>query len=68
MTRLDVTLARQNFFDTLNRVAYGGERIMLVRYGRPIAALVPPDLAESDGAPGSRKGTSSRRASTARKR
>jgi prevent-host-death family protein len=40
MTRLSATKAREVFSDTLNRVAYGGERIILHRRGRDLAALV----------------------------
>ena len=38
--------ARQDFAETVNRVAYGGERIIVHRRGRNLAALVPlEDLA-----------------------
>ena len=40
MTRLSATRAREEFSDTLNRVAYGGERIVLHRRGKDLAALV----------------------------
>jgi len=33
--------ARKDFADTLNRVAFGGERVVLERRGKPLAALVP---------------------------
>jgi len=46
MTRLPASKAREDFSDTLNRVAYGGERIILRRRGRDLAAIVPmEDLA-----------------------
>ncbi len=41
MTRLEATKARADFSDTLNRVAFGGERIMLSRRGKSLAALIP---------------------------
>ena len=41
MTRLKATLARDDFAETLNRVAYRGERIILERRGKNLAALVP---------------------------
>ena len=41
MTHLEATKARDEFADTLNRVAYAGERIILRRRGRNVAALVP---------------------------
>lgn len=43
MTRLRASKARQEFADTLNRVVYGGERIVLARRGRDLAAIVPMD-------------------------
>lgn len=37
---------RQDFAETLNRVAYGGERVILDRRGKSLAALIPlEDLA-----------------------
>jgi prevent-host-death family protein len=33
--------ARESFSDTVNRVAYRGDRIVLQRRGKAIAALVP---------------------------
>ena len=41
MTRLNVGEARKVFGDTVNRVAYRGERIVLERRGKDVAALVP---------------------------
>ncbi|MBI3271171.1 MAG: type II toxin-antitoxin system Phd/YefM family antitoxin [Planctomycetes bacterium] len=43
MTKMDATKARADFSDTLNRVAYGGKRILLLRRGRPVAAMVTPE-------------------------
>jgi prevent-host-death family protein len=43
MTRLRASKARQEFADTLNRVVYGGERIILARRGRDLAVIVPMD-------------------------
>ncbi|NJC70520.1 type II toxin-antitoxin system Phd/YefM family antitoxin [Planosporangium thailandense] len=47
-----VTQARAEFADLVNRVAYGGERVVVTRHGKPIAALVPPSdldrLAQGD--------------------
>src|SRR3990170_1055987 len=40
-SRLAVEDARKEFAHTLNLVAYGGERIILARRGRDLAALVP---------------------------
>jgi prevent-host-death family protein len=33
--------ARKDFAETLNRVAYRGERVVLYRRGKPVAAVVP---------------------------
>lgn len=41
MTKLAASQARDSFSDTLNRVAYRGERIVLLRRGRDLAAIVP---------------------------
>lgn len=43
MTRLAATVVRDTFGDTLNRVAYRGERIVLERHGKAVAALVTVD-------------------------
>jgi PHD/YefM family antitoxin component YafN of YafNO toxin-antitoxin module len=40
MTRLAATIVRETFSDSLNRVAYQGERIALERRGKTVAALV----------------------------
>lgn len=43
---LTASKARDAFADTINRVAYRGERIVLRRRGKPLAAVVPiSDLA-----------------------
>ena len=41
MVRLAASKVRENFSDTLNRVAYRMERIVLRRRGKDLAALVP---------------------------
>jgi len=40
-TKLTASAARQNFSDILNRAAYGRERVLVHRGGKPIAAIVP---------------------------
>jgi len=46
MTRLACGKVRQGFSETINRVAYGRERIVLHRRGKDLAALIPmEDLA-----------------------
>ena len=43
---LDLTQARAHFTECVNRVTYRGERILIHKHGRPVAALVPvEDLA-----------------------
>jgi prevent-host-death family protein len=41
LTKLGASQARDAFADTLNRVAYRGERIVLRRRGKDLAAIVP---------------------------
>jgi prevent-host-death family protein len=43
VTRLASGKVRQDFSDTINRVAYGGERIVLHRRGKDVAAVIPID-------------------------
>ena len=41
--QIGVAEIRNNFADALNRVAYGGERVILQRRGRGVAAIVSMD-------------------------
>jgi prevent-host-death family protein len=41
MTRLLTSKVREDFSDTINRVAYRGERIVIERRGKAVAAIVP---------------------------
>ncbi len=43
MTKLATTAVRDTFSETVNRVAYRGERIALERHGKTVAALVSAD-------------------------
>jgi prevent-host-death family protein len=43
MVKLEATKARGAFSETVNRVAYGKERVVLARRGKAIAAIVPVD-------------------------
>jgi prevent-host-death family protein len=46
MTKLSTTQAREKFGDTVNRVAYGKERVVLTRSGKELVAIIPvEDLA-----------------------
>ncbi|MCA1808769.1 MAG: type II toxin-antitoxin system Phd/YefM family antitoxin [Lentisphaerae bacterium] len=40
MTTISIAQARNNLAETINRVSYGGERIVFARRGKPVAALV----------------------------
>jgi len=40
MNRLAATQLRGDLTETINRVAYGGERVILERHGREMAAIV----------------------------
>jgi prevent-host-death family protein len=46
---IPVTEARAQLSDLINRVGYGGERIVLTRHGKPLVALVP--AADLEAAP-----------------
>ncbi|WP_328540012.1 type II toxin-antitoxin system Phd/YefM family antitoxin [Streptomyces sp. NBC_00344] len=37
---IPVTQARAELADLINRVVYGGERVVVTRHGKPLAALV----------------------------
>ena len=41
MSSINVSIARAEFPEILNRVAYGKERIVVSRRGKPLAAMVP---------------------------
>ena len=41
MTRIAVSEARLQFADIVNKVESGGERILLHRHGKNVAAIVP---------------------------
>jgi prevent-host-death family protein len=43
MSRIATSQLRDDLSDTLNRVAYGRERIVLERYGKDLVALIPLD-------------------------
>ena len=45
-----ISEARESFSTTINRVAFAGERVVLTRHGRRVAAVVPiedPELIEA---------------------
>jgi prevent-host-death family protein len=41
MSERRISEARESFSNTINRVAFGGERVVLTRHGRRVAAVVP---------------------------
>lgn len=41
MSERRISAARESFSTTVNRVAFGGERVVLTRHGRRVAAVVP---------------------------
>jgi prevent-host-death family protein len=43
MTRLNVSKAREEFPDVVNRAAYGNERTIVSRRGMDLAAVIPID-------------------------
>lgn len=43
MSERRISEARESFSNTVNRVAFGGERVVLTRHGRRVAAVVPID-------------------------
>jgi len=51
---IPVTQARAELADLINRVVYGGERVVVTRHGKPLVALVSADdlrrLEELEGA------------------
>lgn len=47
MLRMTIGKARDTFADTLNRVAYQNERIILQRHGKDVAAIVPMEVLEA---------------------
>ncbi|OEJ28076.1 prevent-host-death protein [Streptomyces agglomeratus] len=48
---IPVTQARAELAELINRVVYGGERVVVTRHGKPLVALVSAaDLARLEGA------------------
>src|SRR5688572_20436459 len=41
MSERRISEARESFSTTVNRVAFGGERVVLTRHGKRVAAVVP---------------------------
>lgn len=43
MSDLTISEARQHLAEVINKVAYGSERVRLVRRGKPVAAVISID-------------------------
>lgn len=43
MKKMNASETRATLADTINRVAYGGERVVLRRHGKDLAAVIPID-------------------------
>lgn len=43
MQKMAASKVRDDFAETINRVAYSGERVVLDRHGKAVAAIVPID-------------------------
>jgi prevent-host-death family protein len=41
MSERRISEARESFSTTINRVTFGGERVVLTRHGKRVAAVVP---------------------------
>jgi prevent-host-death family protein len=41
-TKYSVAEAKKHFSELLSRVAYGNERIIIAKRGKPLAMLIPP--------------------------
>ena len=44
MTIISASRAREHLAEALNRVAYGGEEVLIEKHGKPVAALIPVKL------------------------
>jgi prevent-host-death family protein len=43
MSERRISEARESFSTTINRAAFGGERVVITRHGKRVAAVVPID-------------------------
>ncbi len=41
MIKVEATTARNSFSDVINKVAYGADRVVIERRGKPVAAVIP---------------------------
>ncbi len=47
--KVSVAVAKRTFGDLLSRVAYGRETVTILRYGKPVARLVPTESSQIRG-------------------
>ena len=45
---VNVAEAKKHLSELLGRVAYGGERIMISKRGKPMAVMIPPNEASTE--------------------
>ncbi len=57
VVEIPVTQARAELAELVNRVVYGGERVVLTRHGRPVAAIVSAADLEQLGEPSPGQGS-----------
>jgi prevent-host-death family protein len=55
-TKYSVAEAKKHFSELLNRVAYGKERIIIAKRGKPLAMLMPPAAEAGSDHPGKVEG------------
>ena len=55
MHEVPVTEARAEFSELINRVAYGGEPVIITRHGKPLVALVPAAYVVENPAQGAQR-------------
>lgn len=48
MKRYNITKARADFAEIINRAAYGKETILLEKHGKPVAAVVPMEKIQAE--------------------
>ena len=46
-TTVNIAEAKRRLSELVGRVAFGGDRVLITRRGRPMAKLVPPDSPEA---------------------
>lgn len=52
----NIAEAKKHFSEIINRVAYGKEKIVIKKRGKPLATLVPPQIESGSDHPSNIKG------------